>query len=459
VASPATLMEKLRLLLVRERELGTLRQDYQAFRAWIEKVHGITLRLADHGDRDQVLAALVQSLVSDFAFEYAAAISETFHVSAGAAPETAADFGLLSRAVAEARATGQIDVTTPNIPLQASDINSARLGWLLAAPIHGAFEFVLLAGRSPRAAAFYAPPWDRDIDRFRHLRDAVVQVVAAVELRAALVAERNNLQVEVQRATAQMSAALAIAESARHAALDASQAKTNFLASMSHELRTPLNALIGYSELLLEDAEALGADNLIEGARSIQRAGSHLGAIVTDILDVSKIEARRVELSLETFELVPLLEHAMELVRPQAEKRKNQLALELPREPGKLHSDPVKLQQVLVNLLGNACKFTERGKITVRVQTGFSRTGVPGVAISIVDTGTGMSVDQLGQIFDPYRQVHADSPGAPKGTGLGLFIARRLSQLMGGDITVRSAPGQGSTFVIQLPREAPPLPP
>jgi signal transduction histidine kinase len=451
-------MEKLRLLLVRERELGALRSEYQAYRAWMEKIQGLSLQLAAHADRQQALTQLVQALVTDFSFEYAAAISETFHIATGVAPETATDFGLLTRAVAEARVTHEIGVTVPDIKLVTTGVNKARLGWLLAAPVIGPQqEFVLVVGRSPRATAFFPPPWDRDIDRFRHLRDTVVHVLAAVEFRAALVVERNNLQAEVERATAQITAALALAESAKQAALDASQAKSNFLASMSHELRTPLNALIGYSEILLEDAEALGAQNLVDGARAIQRAGSHLGAVVTDILDLSKIEAHKVELSLERFALAPLIEKALEMIRPQADRRDNQLVLDIQRDPGHMIADPLKLRQVLVNLLSNACKFTEHGSITVRVKTGVSRSGVPGVAISVIDTGVGMSEAQLGQLFDPYRQVHG-GPSAPSGTGLGLFISRRLCQLMGGDISAFSKPGVGSTFMIQLPREVPPLP-
>ncbi len=462
-------MEKLRLLLVRERELSAMRQEYHGYRTWMEKVHGVMLQLATHTDRRQMLAQLVGSLVSDFTFEYAAAISETAQLAAGAVPETAADFGLLTRAIADARATGNIDITVAQIGLQTSNVNGARLGWLLAAPVYTLandprrgeprLDFVLVVGRSPRTTAFYPPPWDRDIDRFRHLRDTVAHVLAAVEARAAVIAERNNLKAEVERATAQISAALAIAESAKQAALDASQAKSNFLASMSHELRTPLNALVGYSEMILEDAEALGAANIIEGAHSMQRAGAHLRAIVTDILDLSKIEARQVELSLEPFELAPLIAQAIELVKPAADRSENILVLDMQRDPGTMVADAVKLQQVLVNLLGNACKFTEQGTITVRVLTGTNRAGVQGIAISIIDTGVGMSAEQLGQLFDPYRQVHNGGPNAPEGTGLGLFISRRLCQLMGGDITAHSRHGHGSTFMIQLPRQVPPLPP
>ena len=459
MASPAALMEKLRLLLVRERELSALRQEYSAYRTWMEKIHSVPLRLASHTDRAKLLGQLVTSLVSDFAFEYAAAVSETFQLAAGTAPETASDFGLLTRAIAEARATGEIDITTPQGGIQTSGVNSSRIGWLLAAPVAASPQaFVLLVGRSPRTTAFHPPPWDRDIDRFRHLRDTVAHVLAAVDARAALIAERNNLKAEVDRATARLTQALAMAETARQAAIEGSEAKSNFLASMSHELRTPLNALVGYSEMVLEDAEALGADSLIEGAHAMQRAGAHLRAIITDILDLSKIEARRVELSLTSFALLPAVEAALELVKPSADRRGNRLALVVPRDPGVLFADATKLQQVLVNLLGNACKFTEGGTITVRVLTGTNRVGVPGVAISIIDTGVGMNADQLGQLFDPYRQVHAGGPNAPQGTGLGLFISRRLCQLMGGDITAQSRPGHGSTFMIQLPRQVSPLP-
>ena len=458
-------MEKLRLLLVRERELSSLRQEYSAYRTWMEKIHSVMLRLATHNDRGQMLQQLVASLVSDFSFEYAAAISETAQIAAGTAPETASDFGMLTRAIADARSTGDIGVTTVPIDIHSSALTLGRLGWLLAAPVHvpsqtsdDDLDFVLLVGRSPRASAFNPPPWDRDIDRIRHLRDTVAHVLAAVDARAALIVERNKLEAEVLRATAQLTAALAIAERAKQAAIDASHAKSNFLASMSHELRTPLNALVGYSEMLLEDAEALGATSIIEGAHSMQRAGGHLRAIVTDILDLSKIEARQVELSLARFELGPLIAQAIELVKPSADRRDNALVLDMARDPGVMYADAVKLQQVLVNLLGNACKFTDTGTITVRVLTGTNRAGVPGVAISIIDTGIGMTAAQLGQLFDPYRQLHVGGGNAPEGTGLGLFISRRLCQLMGGDITAHSMPGHGSTFMIQLPRDVAPLP-
>jgi len=166
----------------------------------MEKIHSVTLRLAGHTDRDELLRALVTSLIADFAFEYAAAISQTFQHAAGNLPETATDFGLLTRAVAEARATGEIDITVPQDSIQTSGINSSRLGWLLATPVSaGPQEFVLVVGRIPRTAAIHPPPWDRDIDRFRHLRDTVTHVLAAVDARAALIAERNNLKAEVER--------------------------------------------------------------------------------------------------------------------------------------------------------------------------------------------------------------------------------------------------------------------
>jgi signal transduction histidine kinase len=455
VSEPATLKEKLRLLLVRERELHGLRQEYSGYRAWMEKVQTITLRLADHEDGDRALARLVRALVDDFAFEYAAAVADRTRTSAGVALEDPGDLALVDRAVAAVRDHDAPEVVAEDVP----EDSPRRLAWLLAARAggRGGRPFVLLVGRSPRAAAFHPPPWDRELERFRHLRDTVAHAVAAVDYRAALVAERNNLQAEVERATAELTGALAMAEAARREAQEASRAKSAFLANMSHELRTPMNAVLGYGELVLEQSEELGAAALADDARRLQIAGTHLSKLIDEVLDLSKIEARRMDLALERFALVPLVEQTLEIVRPLAAERGDRLELEVVDDPGEIQADPAKLRQVLVNLLSNACKFTRDGRVRVHVATAVGEAGRPEVVLAVSDTGVGMSEDQIDRLFDPYRQVHDGGDDVPQGTGLGLVISRKFCRLMGGDLTAHARPGEGSTFVVHLPRTVEPL--
>ncbi len=232
---------------------------------------------------------------------------------------------------------------------------------------------------------------------------------------------------------------------------EASQHKSQFLANMSHELRTPLNAIIGVSEMLREDAEALRQD--LEPLDRVLGAARHLLALINDILDLSKIEAGRMELQLEDFPLAPLIDGVVKTIEPLAAKSENRLAVSCDAAIGMLHGDQMRLRQALLNLMSNANKFTERGTIAVEARQ-TQENGRDWVTIAVTDTGIGMTPEQKGKLFQEFSQADASTTRKYGGTGLGLAISKRFCQMMGGDVTVESEPGRGSTFTIRLPRIA-----
>jgi PAS domain S-box-containing protein len=239
-------------------------------------------------------------------------------------------------------------------------------------------------------------------------------------------------------------------ERARQAAEDANRAKSVFLASMSHELRTPLNAIIGYGEMLAEDARDAGHEDYVPDLEKIQRAAAHLLGLINSILDLSKIEAGKMELDLQTFELGGLLQDVAATIHPLVQRKGNRLVVETPDDPGEMYADATKLRQALFNLLSNASKFTEHGTITLRVARETAGDS-PWVSLAVADTGIGMTPEQLGRLFQAFTQAEASTASKYGGTGLGLVITRRFCQLMGGEVTVDSAPGVGTTFTIRLP--------
>jgi signal transduction histidine kinase len=230
---------------------------------------------------------------------------------------------------------------------------------------------------------------------------------------------------------------------------EASQHKSQFLANMSHELRTPLNAIIGVSEMLREDAEALKED--VEPLDRVLGAGRHLLALINDILDLSKIEAGRIELHLETFPLVPVIEAVARTIEPMAGKNGNALVIECQEDLGTIHADETRLRQSLLNLASNANKFTEKGTITIAAHRRQEKSR-DWITLAVIDTGIGMTPEQMGKLFQDFSQASSATASKYGGTGLGLAISKRFCQMMGGDITVESEPGRGSTFTIRLPR-------
>ncbi|HXY70480.1 MAG TPA: GAF domain-containing protein [Gemmatimonadales bacterium] len=250
---------------------------------------------------------------------------------------------------------------------------------------------------------------------------------------------------------------------ARREAEAANSAKSQFLASMSHELRTPLNAIIGYSEMLQEEVADLGQTALAPDLEKIHTAGRHLLALINDILDLSKIEAGKLELYLEPFDVATVIREVATTVAPLVEKNGNRLAVECPDAIGMMHSDLTRTRQVLLNLLSNACKFTREGTITLAAER--ERPGDASgdwLVFRVSDTGIGMTAEQLAKLFEVFTQADASTARHYGGTGLGLAITRRFCRMMGGDVNVASTAGRGSTFTVRLPaspgetrREAP----
>jgi signal transduction histidine kinase len=241
-------------------------------------------------------------------------------------------------------------------------------------------------------------------------------------------------------------------QQAKEAAEDASRSKSQFLANMSHELRTPLNAIIGLSQLLHDDAQDLdlGEEDFISDLQSINAAGKHLLELINDILDLSKIEAGKMELYPETFEIATLIDDVVSTVKPLVEKNGNILEVHCDEQLGTMHADQTKVRQVLFNLLSNAAKFTTQGRVTLSV-TREQVDNSDGIGFRVCDTGIGMSDEQQQRLFQAFTQGDASTTRKYGGTGLGLAITRHFCQLMGGDISVESKVDQGSTFTVRLP--------
>ncbi len=242
-------------------------------------------------------------------------------------------------------------------------------------------------------------------------------------------------------------------QNAKLAAEDANRAKSAFLAGMSHELRTPLNAIIGYGEMLQEEAQDTGAAALIPDLRKIHSAGKHLLALINDVLDISKIEAGKMDLFLETINVAAMVNEAVSTVEPLIAKNNNRLDVQMASSSGIMHTDQTKLRQCLFNLLSNSAKFTDSGTITVKVKSEQDM-----VTFQVADTGIGMNAEQLSRVFDLFAQADSNTKRRFGGTGLGLALTRRLSRLMGGDVMAESTPEIGSIFTIRLPRNAPVAP-
>ncbi len=269
------------------------------------------------------------------------------------------------------------------------------------------------------------------------------QLEATVRQRTAEIEERRRAQEELHHVNVELARA-------HQQALEASRVKSTFLANMSHELRTPLNAVIGYSELLQTLAVKKNQTDTLADLQKITRAGKHLLALINDVLDISKIEAGKMQLFLESLDVAQLIQDAVTTVQPLAAKEGNQLDVHVAEHLGTMRADLTRVRQCLLNLLSNACKFTKQGRITLTVV----RETVAGrdwIVFQIRDTGIGMTPEQIGRLFQTFTQADASTTRKYGGTGLGLAITRSLCRLMGGDVAVTSTPGQGTTFTLRLP--------
>jgi signal transduction histidine kinase len=269
----------------------------------------------------------------------------------------------------------------------------------------------------------------------RPFTDKQIDLVATFADQAVIAIENVRLFEEIQDKNRQLQ--------------QASEHKSQFLASMSHELRTPLNAIIGLTEMMVSNAARFGTEKALEPLRRVNAAGTHLLSLINEILDLSKIEAGKLELNPEPVNLTRLIDEVIGTAGQLAEKNKNRLIIEAQENLGRLTADSMRLKQILLNLLSNACKFTKEGEVALRVRK--VADGRDWVELAVADSGIGMTAEQQAKLFQDFTQADSLTARRYGGTGLGLAISRKLARMMGGDVTVTSKPGKGSVFTVRLP--------
>jgi len=271
--------------------------------------------------------------------------------------------------------------------------------------------------------------------KVRPFTEKQIELVSTFADQAAIAIENVRLFEEIQDKNRQLQ--------------QASEYKSQFVASMSHELRTPLNAIIGLTDMMVSHAPRFGTEKAQEPLQRVHRAGTHLLGLINQVLDLSKIEAGKLELNPQTVQLAPLIDEVIGTARQLAEQNKNRLVVEAHENLGALTVDPMRLRQILLNLLSNACKFTKEGEVTLRARK--VANGGQWIEFAVADTGIGMTPEQQAKLFGEFTQADATTAQRFGGTGLGLAITRKLARLMGGDVTVTSEPGKGSVFTVRLP--------
>jgi len=268
-----------------------------------------------------------------------------------------------------------------------------------------------------------------------------------------MICDKDGEPVEIVGAMNNISARKKVEEEldiAKNLAEQANQAKSAFLANMSHELRTPMNAILGYSEMLMEEAEDLNQNGFIPDLKKINQAGTHLLALINGVLDLSKIESGKMEVFAEEIDLELLIDEVSATAHPLLEKNKNSLTIERGKELGVAYQDMTKLRQILFNLLSNAAKFTQEGTITLHVNS-TEEAGVSWLTVAVSDTGIGIAEDKIEHVFEEFAQADDSTTRDYGGTGLGLAISRRFCKLLGGDLSLHSKLGEGSTFTMRIP--------
>ena len=337
----------------------------------------------------------------------------------------------------------------------AAWIVSALVQRLISTPI---LQLADAAGRISKDGDYSVRTVKTSADETGVLVDRFNEMLEQIQARDKdLQSAREELERRVAERTSQLQSEIGerklIAERlilAKNAAEASSRAKSEFLANMSHELRTPLNAIIGYSEMLEEDATSIAELGMIPDLRRIHSSGKHLLSLINDVLDLSKIEAGRLEIHPERFDARTLADEVIATTEPLAHKRGNRLEVQCDFLNTIVSADPLKLRQTLLNLVSNACKFTENGTITIRLRR-FCQDGQEWFEWAVSDTGVGIPAGKMPQLFQAFSQVDTSSTRKHGGTGLGLAISRRLCELMGGQLVVVSELGLGSTFTVRLP--------
>ena len=331
---------------------------------------------------------------------------------------------------------------------------SSRLQKLISRPILHLEDTMRMVSSNKnyeiRATRFYGDEIGRLIDGFNTM-------LSEIQLRDSALQRANN---ELQTSTHELEVEIIHRKrtqdellTAKQAAEQASRAKSAFLANMSHELRTPLNAIIGYSEMLQEEVQDSGKISNVRDLQKIQAAGKHLLALINDVLDLSKIEAGKMQLHIEAFEIQDMIEEIVTTLKPAIAKNENAFQLRMPKEIGTMRGDVTKVRQILLNLLSNACKFTDHGSISLEVDR-LRTAGQDWIRFRVGDTGIGISTEQQENLFQEFTQADISIARKYGGTGLGLAISHRFVQLMKGRILVESTPGQGSVFTVDLPVQA-----
>jgi signal transduction histidine kinase/ActR/RegA family two-component response regulator len=331
---------------------------------------------------------------------------------------------------------------------------SSKLQRLISKPILHLEDTIRMVSSNKnyeiRATRFYGDEIGRLIDGFNTMLSEIQHRDTALQrANNELQTSTHELEVEIVHRKRTQEELL----TAKQAAEQANRAKSAFLANMSHELRTPLNAIIGYSEMLEEEMQDSGKITNVQDLRKIQSSGKHLLSLINDVLDLSKIEAGKMGLNLETFDIAAMIEEMVTTLKPAIEKNANTFELRMPEDAGTMHADVTKVRQILLNLLSNACKFTDHGTISLEVDRS-TMAGQDWIRFRISDTGIGITGKQRDNLFQEFTQADVSIARKYGGTGLGLAISHRFVQLMKGRIALESLPGQGSTFTVQLPAEA-----
>ena len=235
-------------------------------------------------------------------------------------------------------------------------------------------------------------------------------------------------------------------------------ARNDYFASMNHELRTPLNAIIGYSELLQEELDEItGIDediknnNLLKPVKTIKKSGKHLLHLINQVLDLSKLEAEKLQLNIEKTDVTEYIEHIQSMAQPLADKNNNNFELKISDSSTFIYTDSMRLVQILLNLISNACKFTKDGKVVLEINFRINHDGEKRMTCKVSDTGIGMTLEQQDKVFTQYEQAENSTASHYGGTGLGLPITKQLCELLGGWIDVESTPGEGTAFIVDLP--------